>query len=206
LVLDDAHLLNRSGETLRVLDRLIGRAPANLHVLLASRYPLQLPSLVSWRVRGELLEIGQEELAFTRDETLALFREQYHFDLGPEDADLLIEQVEGWPIAFPLVWRRLQQIKETIQGALGQLSNSAGDLFTYLAQEVLQQQPPDVRSFLEATAVLRQMSRPVATACARPTKAMRCWPTCCTRVSSLSIGVKGSSAIIIYSAICSISS
>lgn len=159
LVLDDAHRLNRSSETLRLLDRLIGRAPANLHVILASRYPLQLPSLLSWRVRDEVLEIGQDELAFTPEETLALFREQYHYELNQEDANLLMEQVEGWPIALPLIWRRLQQAEgSTVAGALGQLSNSASDLFAYLAQEVLQQQPRDVRHFLEATAVLRQMT------------------------------------------------
>jgi LuxR family transcriptional regulator, maltose regulon positive regulatory protein len=161
LVLDDAHLLNRSSEALRVLDRLIGRAPANLHVILATRYPLQLPSLVRWRVRGEVLEIGQAELAFTREETLALFREQYRYDLAPAEADLLMEQVEGWPIALPLVWRRLQQAEgSTVQAALGELSGTAGDLFTYLAQEVLQQQPADVRRFLRTTAVLRQLAAP----------------------------------------------
>jgi LuxR family transcriptional regulator, maltose regulon positive regulatory protein len=162
LVLDDAHLLNRSSEALRVLDRLIGRAPPNLHVILATRYPLQLPSLVRWRVRGELLEIGQEELAFTRTELLALFREQYQYTLDPAGADLLMEQVEGWPIALPLVWRRLQQNEgSTVQAALGELSGTSGDLFAFLAQEVLQQQPRDVRHFLRTTAVLRQMTAPI---------------------------------------------
>lgn len=159
LVLDDAHLLNRSGEALRVLDRLIARAPANLRLILSTRYPLQLPSLVRWRVRGEILEIGQDELAFTRDETLALFREHYGVALGPEEAALLMEQVEGWPIALPLVWQRLQHAGEgSVQEALGQLAGNTGDLFTYLAQEVLEQLPADVRGFLQATAVLRQMT------------------------------------------------
>lgn len=159
LVLDDAHLLNRSSEALRVLDRLIARAPANLRIILSTRYPLQLPSLVRWRVRGEMLEIGQEELAFTRGETLALFREQYGVALAPEEADLLMEQVEGWPIALPLVWQRLQRAGEgSVREALGQLAGQTGDLFTYLAQEVLEQLPADVRGFLQATAVLRQMT------------------------------------------------
>ena len=159
LVLDDAHLLRETSATLRVLDRLIGRAPPGLHVIVSTRYPLKLPSLLSWRVRGELLEIGQDELAFTVDETIALFGEQYGYALTPRQADALMEQVEGWPIALPLVWQRLQgREKVSLRKALGQLSGATGDLFAYLAQEVLQQQPDDIRRFLHVTAILRQMT------------------------------------------------
>ena len=142
LILDDAHHLRETSESLRVLDRLIGRAPARVHVILSTRYPLKLPSLVNWRVRGELLEIGQEELAFNREETIALFRDQYGYDLSPEEAESVTAGVEGWPIALPL----------------GQLSGAGSDLFTYLAREVLQQQPPDIQEFLHTTSVLHQMS------------------------------------------------
>lgn len=159
LVVDDAHLLRETAATLRLLDRLVGRAPAALHVLLSTRYPLKLPSLLSWRVRGELLEIGQEELAFTGVETVALFRDQYGYALTPQEADALMAQVEGWPIALPLVWQRLQGDGHVSIGeALGQLYGATGDLFAYLAQEVLHQQPPDIRSFLHVTSVLREMT------------------------------------------------
>jgi hypothetical protein len=33
-----------------MLDHLIGRAPAHLHTILATRTPLKLPTLVRWRV------------------------------------------------------------------------------------------------------------------------------------------------------------
>lgn len=65
LVLDDFHLLSDAAEPIRILDRLIGRASPELHVILSTRYPPKLPTLVTWRVRGEVLEIGQKELAFT---------------------------------------------------------------------------------------------------------------------------------------------
>ena len=77
LVLDDAHQINDSSEPIRILDRLIGLAPDNLHVILATRYPLALPSLVTWRVKGQMLEIDQKELAFTPAEIDALFRHTY---------------------------------------------------------------------------------------------------------------------------------
>jgi ATP/maltotriose-dependent transcriptional regulator MalT/DNA-binding SARP family transcriptional activator len=159
LVLDDAHVLRQAGQTLRALDRLIGRAPAHLHVILSTRYPVKLPSLVRWQIRGELLEIGESELAFTTDETVALFRDQFNHCLTDADAATLMARVEGWPIALPLVWQRLQRdAHASLADALGELSGAGGNLFTYLAQEVLQQQPPDVQHFLRATAVLRQMT------------------------------------------------
>jgi ATP/maltotriose-dependent transcriptional regulator MalT len=62
LVIDDAHLLNRSADALRILDRFIGLAPIDLHVILATRYPLDLPSLVTWRARAIERQRGWQHL------------------------------------------------------------------------------------------------------------------------------------------------
>ncbi len=159
LILDDVHLIQEAAETIRILDRVIGRAPAPLHTILSSRYPIPLPSLVQWRVKGELLEIGQAELAFTPAEIDALFRQEYGYALTLEQADLLVNRIEGWPIALHLIWQRLQRDGgASLPQALWQLSGSASDLFVYLTQEVLAQQPEDVQAFLRLTAVLRDMT------------------------------------------------
>lgn len=161
LVLDDTHLLNSAVETLCLLGRLINHAPHDLHPILITRYPLELPYQIHWRVRGELLEIGQDELAFTSTEIAALFDNHFGLTLTAKQVDLLATRIEGWPIALPLVWQSLQrnqQDKEAIPHALEQLSGSAGDLFTYLAHEVLEQQPAEIQSFLRLTAVLRELT------------------------------------------------
>ncbi len=159
LVLDDAHLLNQAPEPLRILDRLIALAPANLHIILAARYPVPLPSLLGWRVRGDVLQIEQEELVFTPAEIDALFRTRYGHTLTLEQAALLVEKVEGWPIALQLVWRNLQKdAGATFAEAVAQISGSTGDLFTYLTHEVLAQQPADIQEFLRLTSVLQQMT------------------------------------------------
>lgn len=156
LILDDAHHLRDAGESLRILDRFIGRAPQQVHIILATRYPLQLPTLLTWRVRGDVLDITQDALAFTPAEIATLFAEQFAYPLAVGQIDLLATRSEGWPIALQLVWQRLQGGRVTLDEALGQLSG--GDLFTYLAQEVLAQQPADVQQFLRETAVLRQLT------------------------------------------------
>jgi LuxR family maltose regulon positive regulatory protein len=158
LVLDDVHHLNETAEPMRILDRFIGRAPDNVVPILSGRQPLQLPGLTNWRVRGRVLEIGQEELAFTAEEIDDLFNEQYGLSLTEDQVSLLVTRSEGWAIALQLVWQRLQNERGGLAQALGQLSGSGGALFDYLAQEILARQPEDIQQFLRATAVLRQMT------------------------------------------------
>jgi DNA-binding SARP family transcriptional activator len=114
---------------------------------------------LNWRVKGEVLEIEQTELAFNSVEIDALFRTRYGHDLTLEQAALLVDKIEGWPIALQLIWRNLQKDNgATFAEAVAQLSGSSGDLFTYLTQEVLAQQPQDIQEFLATTSILRQMT------------------------------------------------
>ncbi len=53
--------------------------------------------LVIRRIRGEVLEIGQDELAFSPQEMGALFRDQYSLALTSEQVTGLESRVEGWP-------------------------------------------------------------------------------------------------------------
>lgn len=162
LILDDFHLLVESSEPIRILDRLIGRAPSDLHVILSTRYPPSLPSLVTWRVRGEVLEIGARELAFTPDEIATLFQTHYGYSLTPSERETLADRTEGWAIALQLILQGLRNgAVSTLSQALERLSSPSQDLFAYLAQEVLDRLPPDVQEFLLLTAVLREMTPPI---------------------------------------------
>lgn len=162
LVLDDVHRLHTAKDLLALLDRLIAYAPARLHVILSTRYPLDLPSLLAWRVKGEVLEIGQAELAFTPEEIGALFREKYDHNLAPEVLDAIVSKTEGWAIALQLLWQgvRTGAVVE-IPRALERLSGPDQQLVVYLAQEILEQQPAELQVFLGITAVLREMNAPI---------------------------------------------
>ncbi|MEM8858459.1 MAG: AAA family ATPase, partial [Chloroflexota bacterium] len=153
LVLDDAHLLNQSDETCRLLNRFISHAPSNLHIICASRHPLKLGELVMWRMYEELLEIHQDELAFTQEEIAQLFNERYELVLDRADLQSLHTQIEGWPIALPLIWQSLQKQKD-VGRSLAELSGSE-NLFHYLTRVVVNQQPEHIQQFLKQTAVLR---------------------------------------------------
>jgi ATP/maltotriose-dependent transcriptional regulator MalT/DNA-binding SARP family transcriptional activator len=158
LILDDAHLLNDVPESLAILERLIRLAPANLHILLSTRYHLQLESLVRMRVRGEVLEIGETELAFTPDEIRALFEKQYGLALTPDEVTAIARETEGWAIALHLIWQGLPHgSRPDLIGAVERLSGLKVDLFSFLAQEVLAQHH-ELQEFLLTTSVLRKMT------------------------------------------------
>ncbi len=162
LVLDDAHFLRESPEALKLLDRFIAYSPPDLHTILSTRYALDLPTLVRWKAHGEVLEIRQEDLAFTPEEIQALFARKYRLFLKPSEIALLTERTEGWPIALQLVWKALQsKTASSLTKALEQVTGPTESLFPYLAREVLEQQKPEVKDFLLRTAVLEELSVPV---------------------------------------------
>ncbi|MGF1506623.1 MAG: BTAD domain-containing putative transcriptional regulator, partial [Anaerolineae bacterium] len=118
--------------------------------------------LAALRVRGDVLDIGEEELRFTSREIYQLFRERYSLVLENEEAAILADETQGWAIALQLIWRGLPEgALATLADVLKRFFSQKGDLFTYLAREVLAQQPPDVQSFLKQTSVLRQMTAPL---------------------------------------------
>lgn len=160
VVLDDVHTLNEAADVLRILDRLVDRAPADLHFLISSRTPVRLPGLVAWRAKGEVLFVGQEDLAFTVEEIASLFRERYAISLTDEDIRSLAAETEGWAIALQLYGQGLKS--GAVVSPAGRRpfppGTGAEGLFDYLAQEVFAQLSPDVRQFLQVTAVLRELN------------------------------------------------
>jgi LuxR family maltose regulon positive regulatory protein len=159
LVLDDAHHIARAPQVLEALNRLLDRGPHALHTVLAlRRLPMPLPSLPAWRLRGEVLEIDRSDLAFTREEMTALFSQHYGVTLSEEQVARLAEQTEGWAIALPLAWQTGGAHDLAAAPARRRTAARPDDLFSYLAHEVLAQQPRPVVDFLRQTAVLRELS------------------------------------------------
>jgi ATP/maltotriose-dependent transcriptional regulator MalT/DNA-binding SARP family transcriptional activator len=159
LAVDDAHLVVEEGEVALLLDRLIGLAPPDFHVILASRRPIHLPSLSRWQAQGEVLILDQGVLAFSVREIDELFSEQYGYQLTPEEVEGLWEVTEGWAIALHLIWQGLRSgATPSVRAAISHQAVSTQALFDVLAREVLGQQPQEVQAFLRASATLRVMT------------------------------------------------
>ncbi|MEJ2709994.1 MAG: BTAD domain-containing putative transcriptional regulator [Anaerolineales bacterium] len=158
-ILDDVHLVMDSPEIAHILDRVIGLAPYNLHILLAGRLPVKLPNLSRWRAQGEVLVLDQSLLAFTRDEIAALFSKRYGYELTTGEVEALFLNTEGWAIALQLIWQSLRSGSSlSIEASLDHQVSSLDSLFDILAREVFQGQPSDVQEFLLVSATLREMT------------------------------------------------
>jgi len=156
LILDDYHLVSATFTITALTDRLIEYAPPALHVVLSTRHRPDLPGLVRWQARGEVLELGREDLAFRPAEIAALF--QLHgYGLSAAQIEALAEETEGWAIALQLIGQGVRAaggVDEVLAG----LPDSLEALFDYLAQEVLAKEPAERRAFLLATSILRHLT------------------------------------------------
>ena len=159
LILDDAHHVTDTGEVPHLLDRLIGLAPANFHVLLSGRPTLTLPNLSRWRAKGEVFVLDQTALTFTVEEIAALFASHYNVELTNEEANALLLYTEGWAIALQLIWQNLRnQSVPGLDFPSRWQTASLDALFDLLAREVFAGQTADVREFLLITATLRDLT------------------------------------------------
>ncbi len=158
-VLDDAHIVIENSEIAHILDRLIGLAPASLHILLSGRPTISLPNLARWRSQGEVLMLDQAALTFTVPEIASLFTSHYKLELTSEEVESLLTYTEGWAIALQLIWQSIRsQASSTVEFPLRWQAGSLESLFDVLAREVFSHHPTDIREFLLITSILRDLA------------------------------------------------
>ncbi len=158
LVLDDFHVVQDIAEIDRIVCTLIEYHPPKLHIVISSRQTPPFENLTRWRAKGQVFNLGRNELAFTAEEIEALFSQYYGLQLLPQQVTALSVETEGWIIALQLIWQSLQsETAPTLDDVLERLPDSLEALFDYLAPEVLTHQSQAVQDFLVNTAVLDQM-------------------------------------------------
>jgi LuxR family transcriptional regulator, maltose regulon positive regulatory protein len=157
-ILDDFNRVTDVGEIMEHVDWLIDNLPPRLHVSIATRYTLSLPSMNKWRVKNGLQEIHKEDLSFTKDEIDQLFTTQYGITLTSDEITQLLKKTEGWAIGLQMVWQILQNNPDlSLHEVLEDERLSRTALFDYLADEVLTRLSPEYQHFLLHTAILSKM-------------------------------------------------
>jgi LuxR family transcriptional regulator, maltose regulon positive regulatory protein len=154
LVLDDYHLIT-SPRIHESLTFLIERLPPCLHLCLVSRVDPPLP-LARWRARGQLTEIRTEDLRFSEEETGQLMTSFLHQALTSEQIEALTRRTEGWAAGLHLTALALRG-REQIDAFIETFSGSHQFIAAYLIEDVLEQQPTEIQSFLLQTSVLSQL-------------------------------------------------
>lgn len=155
LFVDDLEVIRSDSGVRELLKELLERLPRNGLLVVASRVELDL-GLGRLRARNQLLEIDSELLRFTDVEALEFLRLR-GVNLPVEARDRALEKAEGWITALWLLCLASQR-GNTPSDIVARLSASDRDIADYLTEEVLAQQPRDVRQFLLRTSILRSLS------------------------------------------------
>ena len=161
LVLDDFHLIEE--KTIReALVFLLDHLPSNLHLVVASRSDPLLP-VARLRASGELTELRAADLRFTPDEAAVFLTEMVHLELSAEDIAALERRTEGWIAGLQLAALSMRE-RTDVAGFIQGFTGSNRFVIDYLAEEVLQRQPDQIREFLLQTALLDRLTGPLCDA------------------------------------------
>jgi LuxR family maltose regulon positive regulatory protein len=161
LVLDDYHLI-QAPQVHQSLEFLLEHLPTSLWLVLASRADPPLP-LARLRARGQLVELRERDLRFSPEEAAELLRTAVGRDLSAAAVAALEGRTEGWAAGLQLAALSLRghpDITAFVEG----FSGSHRYVLDYLAEEVLDRQPQQLRDFLLATSVLERLSGPLCDA------------------------------------------
>jgi len=150
IVLDDYHFVDKSEPIAYFISRLIQDSDENCHIILTSRMLVSLPELPLMVARSQVGGLGAEDLAFTAQEIQILFQQNLHQAIPESLAQELARLSEGW-ITGLLLSSQMADLGVTERLRRGRIA--AVGLYDYLASQVLDRQPAEVRDFLLRTSL-----------------------------------------------------
>ena len=151
IVLDDYHLVEESKPVTYFINQFIQLSDENCHLVICSRTLLNLPDMPLLVARSQVGGLSFEALAFNSTEIRHLWAQNFHADISLAEAEELSLQTEGWITGVLLTQQTSGgQMAERMQRA----RITGVGLYDYLAQQVLDRQPPEVQRFLLRTSLL----------------------------------------------------
>ncbi len=157
IVLDDFHLIHDNPIIASSMDFLLRLGPANLHWIVASRTEPAL-QLSRYRASLEVIDLGELDLAFRRDEIAALFSEILKTPLTEEIPQKLLDKTGGWAAGLILYYNSLQ----TNPSAAGDerlldVNHSEKLIFQYLEENIFSSLPDEVKEFMLRSSLLLRL-------------------------------------------------
>ena len=164
-IIDDWQYVNAVTEVRGLWNQILRDAPATCRFVFASRVKPKL-QFARFKTHGGYAELQTDALRFTEPEIAELFRDIYNDPLDPAELAELDRRTEGWAASLQLVevsLRDAYDARRTVASSFGSITATRdSDLFDFLAEEVLDQQPEETRNFLLSTSILHQITPEVA--------------------------------------------
>ena len=163
-IIDDWQYVAAVTEVRGLWNQILRDAPPTCRFVFASRGKPHL-QFARFKTHGGYAELRTDDLRMTEPEIAELFRDVYRDPLTADEAAELERRTEGWAASLQLVEvslreRRTPEERRALIESLTAKSDS--DLFAFLAEEVLEQQPEETRNFLLSTSILQQITPEVA--------------------------------------------
>jgi LuxR family maltose regulon positive regulatory protein len=156
VILDDCHVLGEGGPVPDFLTRVVEGSKSRLRFVIASRVEPPLP-MARLKGRRQVLEIGPRELSFTQGETRSLLEEVHGRPASESDLSLLARSTDGWAAALQLVLATHAGKPGDLSGVLTGGIQPGSGLHDFLAQEVLDQQPPNLRRWMLLSSIFDEL-------------------------------------------------
>jgi len=161
LVFDDYHVIDAQPVD-HALTFLLEHLPPHMHLVIATREDPPLP-LARLRVGGQLTEVRVTDLRFTPSEAAGFLNQVMGLTLSAQDIAALERRTEGWIAGLQLAAISLQG-QQDAAGFIRSFTGSHHFVLDYLVEEVLQQQPERVQTFLLRTSILDRLCGPLCDA------------------------------------------
>jgi LuxR family maltose regulon positive regulatory protein len=160
LVFDDYQVIEEP-EIHRIVEYLIEHMPPQLHLILITRGVPLLP-IARMRGRGQITELRQEDLRFSREEVTDFLNKVMNLNLSDDDIRELAHRTEGWIAGLLMTALVLQdEVSQNQGGRRREFINSIDErnryILDYLLQEVFQRQSRAIQLFLLYTSILDRM-------------------------------------------------
>jgi LuxR family maltose regulon positive regulatory protein len=155
LVLDDLHRIG-SSDAMALIEALVERLPDHVAVVLGSRVEPKLP-LARWRAYGELADLGPQELRFEADDAIALATARLGVRPPERLLQAALDRTQGWAAGLGM-WLQSRHRAPAATMDADESDAAHRQLFAYLAQEILDELPPDVRDFVLRASILSELS------------------------------------------------
>jgi LuxR family maltose regulon positive regulatory protein len=154
LVLDEVHTITNT----HAFDRLAADLDAlpSLRVILLSRSDPLFPSY-RFRLRDQVAEIRQRDLAFDRWEAHDVVAVIARRSLSDDQVVAMVERTEGWPAGLHLAAVSIRNAPDPAE-FISTFGADGAHVADYLSSEMLRMQPADVQRFLLATSVLDRLT------------------------------------------------
>ena len=166
ITLDDYHNVDPSIGIDGVLNYFLSHAPANVHLIIATR---QKPNLLMahLKARNELFELTSDDLKFNRDEIDRLFKDIHGLSLEQEELNTLEEHSEGWITSLQLILQSPGfELSVSTKPRLPtpraiEIRKSWSEYFNYFAQEIFNREPLRIQHFMINISILEWLNHDV---------------------------------------------